>query len=87
MSGSKEAELKKTEQINEAIKKLDTSAFTIHRKTVEESIKDLGADRVKGLTSAQAEKKVAEHGLNELEKEEETSIWERILEQFQDLLV
>jgi Ca2+-transporting ATPase len=30
---------------------------------------------------------VEKYGLNQLEKEEETSIWERILETFDDLLV
>lgn len=52
MSGSKEAENKKTEQINEAIKKLDTSAFTIHKLTVEETLKKLNANKATGLTSA-----------------------------------
>jgi hypothetical protein len=33
MSGTKESEDKKTELINEAIKKLDTSAFTHHKLT------------------------------------------------------
>jgi magnesium-transporting ATPase (P-type) len=30
---------------------------------------------------------VEKYGLNQLEKEEETSLWERILESFDDLLV
>jgi hypothetical protein len=50
MSGSKEAELKKTEQINEAIKKLDTSAFTTHKLTVEDALNKLEANKTQGLT-------------------------------------
>jgi len=38
MSGSKETELKQQKQINEAIKKLDTSSFIYHKLTTEEAL-------------------------------------------------
>jgi magnesium-transporting ATPase (P-type) len=38
------------------------------------------------LTSAEAEKRLKEHGRNELDKEEEDSLWDKIKEQFEDLL-
>lgn len=41
---------------------------------------------MKGLSSQEAEKRLKEYGSNELEEEEETSLWERIKEQFEDLL-
>lgn len=69
MSSTKEAEDKKTEQINEAIKKLDTSSFTIHKLSVEEAIKSLGANKEQGLTQAEAEQRLLKYGPNELEKE------------------
>jgi hypothetical protein len=38
---SKETELKHQEEVNKAIQKLDTSAFTIHKLTVEEALTKL----------------------------------------------
>ena len=61
MSGSKEAEIKKTEAINEAIKKFETN-------------------KTNGLTEKQAAERLAKYGPNELDKEEEETIWEKILE-------
>lgn len=46
----------------------------------------MGSNIEKGLTGAQAEKALEKYGSNELEAEEETSLWERIKEQFEDLL-
>mmetsp|Transcript_20434 Transcript_20434/g.44277 ORF Transcript_20434/g.44277 Transcript_20434/m.44277 type:complete len:1048 (-) Transcript_20434:151-3294(-) len=47
----------------------------------------LGVDPSKGLSSAQVESKLEEHGWNELDKEDPTPLWELILEQFDDTLV
>ncbi len=41
MSGSKEAESKKVELINQAISKMDTSSFVFHKKSVDETFKEL----------------------------------------------
>jgi magnesium-transporting ATPase (P-type) len=38
------------------------------------------------LTSAEYKKRIAQYGANELDAEEETSLWEKIKEQFEDLL-
>lgn len=45
------------------------------------------ANTEKGLTTQEAERRLQKFGHNELEKEEEKSLWERIIEQFEDLLV
>jgi len=59
---------------------LDTSKFTAHKMSVEEALKQYQTDLKKGLTSAEAEKRLKEHGPNELDAEEEKSLWERIIE-------
>ena len=50
-------------------------------------MKTLKANLKSGLTSAEATKRLQEHGPNELDAEEEKSLWERIVEQFEDILV
>ena len=67
--------------------KMDTSSFTFHKQSVEETCKSLTVDLKKGLTSAEAEKRLKEYGPNELDKEEDKTLWERIMEQFEDILV
>lgn len=77
---SKETELKHQEEVNKAIQKLDTSAFTIHKLTVEEALTKLKTDPKKGLTTTEAEKRLKENGPNELDAEPETSLLEQVLE-------
>jgi|LakMenEpi03Aug12_release.lakeMendotaPanAssembly.Ray.scaffolds.fasta_scaffold105760_5 magnesium-transporting ATPase (P-type) len=48
--------------------------------SVDEALKHLKADKVKGLTAEEAEKRLKEHGANELESEPEKSLWARIAE-------
>ena len=55
--------------------------------TVQQAEKHFETDLHKGLTSAEAKKRLDKHGSNELEKEEDKSLWERIMEQFEDTLV
>lgn len=55
--------------------------------SVEDSVKHLKSDLKVGLTSAEAAKRLEEHGPNELDGEEDKSLWERIAEQFEDELV
>lgn len=69
-----------------ALKDLKTSDFKFHRMSPKEVIAQLGSDLNSGLTSDEAKQRSEKYGLNELEKEEETSLWERIKEQFEDLL-
>ena len=47
----------------------------------------LGSDAVRGLTRAEAERRLAEHGLNRLKSAPETPWWRRLAEQFQNVLV
>jgi P-type Ca2+ transporter type 2C len=71
----------------DALEKLDISAFTFHKKSVEDVLQELQTSLDTGLTQKEAEARLAKYGHNELEKEEEESIWEKIKEQFEDLLV
>lgn len=71
----------------EALKKLDLKEFQYHKKTVEDVISELKTNLKTGLTQKQAEELLKQHGPNQLEKEEEESIWEKIKESFEDLLV
>jgi len=47
----------------------------------------LAVDGSKGLSSAEVQKRRAEFGPNELDKEEGTPLWKLVLQQFDDLLV
>ena len=87
MSNKVEEEQKRQEAVSKVIKKMDTSSFTVHTMTTEEALTHLKADKLKGLTQQEAEKRLEQHGLNELESEPEKSIWARIAEQFEDELV
>ncbi len=50
-------------------------------------VKELGTNLKTGLTQAEAESRLATYGHNQLEKEEEESLWDKIKESFEDLLV
>ena len=71
----------------EALKKLDLKEFQYHKKSVEDVVKELGTSLERGLTLDEAEKRLKEYGQNQLEKEEEESLWAKIKESFEDLLV
>lgn len=71
----------------EALKKLDLKEFQYHKKTVEEVVKEIQTDLKTGLSSKEAEARLSKYGPNQLEKEEEESLFEKIKEQFEDLLV
>ena len=45
-----------------------------------------GSSTKTGLNNAQAQAATERYGTNELDKEEETSLWDKIKEQFEDLL-
>ena len=63
-----------------------TADFKYHKMSASEVLKQLGVDETSGLSSAQAAKLQEEHGPNELEDEEEDSLWDKIKEAFDDLL-
>ncbi len=54
---------------------------------VSEVISSLKTNDKSGLTAKEAEERLAKYGPNELDKEEDKSLWERIKEAFDDLLV
>lgn len=54
--------------------------------TPEETLAQVKADKLRGLSSDEAERRIKEHGANELDEEEGESLWEKIKEQFEDLL-
>ncbi|XP_070070181.1 calcium-transporting ATPase sarcoplasmic/endoplasmic reticulum type isoform X2 [Drosophila takahashii] len=58
-----------------------------HSKTVEQSLNFFGTDAERGLTLDQIKTNQKKYGPNELPTEEGKSIWQLVLEQFDDLLV
>lgn len=71
----------------DALKKLESvSDFRYHKMSDKEVLSKLESSVEKGLTEAEAEKRVGKYGTNELEAEEEKSLWEKIKENFEDLL-
>lgn len=58
-----------------------------HTKSVEEVLKYFGTDPDKGLSPDQVKRNQDKYGPNELPAEEGKSIWQLVLEQFDDLLV
>uniref|UniRef100_A0A4W4HH99 Calcium-transporting ATPase n=1 Tax=Electrophorus electricus TaxID=8005 RepID=A0A4W4HH99_ELEEL len=58
-----------------------------HTKTSEEVIAFFGVQDNVGLTPDQVKKSLAKYGYNELPAEEGKSLWELVIEQFEDLLV
>jgi len=58
-----------------------------HAKRVDEVLSYFGVDPERGLTTEQVKKYQEKYGPNELPAEEGKSIWQLVLEQFDDLLV
>ena len=80
MTSKVEEEKKQQALVSSKIAEMDTSNFTIHRMTVEGAAKHLKTDLDKGLTEAEATKRLGEYGPNELDKEEDKSLLARIME-------
>ena len=66
---------------------MDSSKFTAHKLSVADAERHFQTSLKRGLSSEEVEKRQKEHGLNELDKEEDKTLWERIMEQFEDTLV
>lgn len=58
-----------------------------HAKTVDEVLNYFGTDSERGLTTDQIKRNQEKYGPNELPTEEGKTIWQLVLEQFDDLLV
>jgi magnesium-transporting ATPase (P-type) len=86
---SKEQEAKLDQVRAEAIQnmKKDTSKFNFHTLTIDQAYSKYGTDPTNGLSSRQVAVQREKFGSNELSAEEEKSLWERIMEQFEDVLV
>jgi len=58
-----------------------------YNKSVEQCLSSSGVKLESGLSDAQVAELSAQHGKNELNKEEATPLWKLVLDQFDDLLV
>lgn len=58
-----------------------------HTKTVDEVLNYFSCEQERGLTADQVKRNQEKYGLNEMPAEEGKSIWQLVLEQFDDLLV
>jgi len=61
--------------------------FEWSHETYQNVASNLNVDLQKGLSSEEVKERVAKYGKNELDEEEGESIWDKIMEQFEDLLV
>ena len=88
MSSNKlEAEEKQEALTQDLIKKMDLTKFTVHKMTVDKAVSHLNTNLKTGLTSDEAAKRLEKYGPNELDAEDEKTLWEQIVEQFEDILV
>lgn len=60
---------------------------TYHDLTVKETVERLGGDTKNGLTSAEAKKRLAKNGKNELREKKKKSFLRKFLEQFNDFMI
>ena len=58
-----------------------------HRQPVESVVSEFGSDITRGLGSAEAQRRLAQYGPNQLKSAPETPWWQRLIEQFQNFLV
>ncbi len=61
--------------------------ITPHREPAETVVGALGSDVARGLTRAEAQRRLEQYGPNRLKSAPETPWWTRLLEQFQNFLV
>jgi Ca2+-transporting ATPase len=67
--------------------KPSADAKTAYRQSVDDLSAELETDVRQGLTDAEAQSRLAQHGPNELAAEKPVPAWRRFLAQFQDVLV
>jgi P-type Ca2+ transporter type 2C len=58
-----------------------------HREPADAVVSALGSDAARGLSRAEAQRRLEQYGLNRLKSAPETPWWHRLLEQFQNFLV
>ena len=64
-----------------------TPMLTPYRNSANAVLSDLGSDAARGLTRAEAQRRLEQYGPNQLKSAPETPWWRRLLEQFQNFLV
>ncbi len=64
-----------------------TPMLTPYRSSADAVLSDLGSDAARGLTRAEAERRLTQYGANQLKSAPPTPWWRHLLEQFQSLLV
>ncbi|MCI0430532.1 MAG: cation-translocating P-type ATPase [Rhodospirillales bacterium] len=62
-------------------------SLSAHRQTAETVVEALGSDATRGLSRAEAQRRLEQHGLNRLKSAPETPWWRLLLEQFRNFLV
>ena len=55
--------------------------------TIDEIVRDLNTDKVKGLSETEAEKRLQQYGPNQITDEKQKSVWEILRAQFKSLLI
>ena len=70
----------------DAIKNIEVKDFCFHKMETKEVLNYFTSTADKGLTNKEAADRLLKHGENKLDDEEETSIWDKIKEAFDDLL-
>jgi len=61
--------------------------MSYHHRTIEETLGELKTDKHTGLTSAEVQIRLSQHGPNELQAAARISPWEILLEQFKNVLI
>lgn len=64
----------------------DEKMENAYSKSVEEITKELGTDRIKGLSAEEASQRLAKNGPNSLGEEKKVPLWKRFLQQFADAM-
>src|SRR3989338_1175236 len=64
-----------------------SDSMTPHREPAEAVVSALGSDAARGLSRAEAQRRLERFGPNRLKSAPETPWWKRLLEQFQNVLV
>ncbi|MFL1695707.1 cation-translocating P-type ATPase [Weissella kandleri] len=59
----------------------------LYQKSVQAVFAEVGSDAKVGLTTAEAQKRLAEFGTNQLKGTKKTSLWQKFLNQFKDFMI
>ena len=65
---------------------METVDFKFHNMTAKDVLSNMNSNLESGLTDQEAKTRLERDGPNQLADEEEASIWDKIVESFEDLL-